>query len=73
MNHSKYPKSWGPSMYDDLLKKYKIPKGRLFFILTEPDEKKINAVVKKSMTGIREIRKRHDFILSEYRKKRGYF
>ena len=70
MNH---PKSWGSSMYDDILKKYDIPKGRLFFIIDEPDEKKISFEVRKSIRGIREIRKRHSFIVSEYRRKRGYF
>lgn len=60
-------------MYDDILKKYDIPKRRLFFIIDEPDEKKISFEVRKSIRGIREIRKRHSFIVSEYRRRRGYF
>ena len=60
-------------MYDDILKKYDIPKGRLFFIINEPDEKKIIFEVRQAIKGIREIRKRHSFIVSEYRRRRGYF
>jgi hypothetical protein len=60
-------------MYDDILKKYDIPKRRLFFIIDEPDEKKISFEVRQAIKGIREIRKRHSFIVSEYRRRRGYF
>ena len=60
-------------MYDDILKKYDIPKRRLFFIIDEHDEKKISFEVRQAIKGIREIRKRHSFIVSEYRRRRGYF
>ena len=63
-------KSWGSSMYNDILKKYDIPKSRLFFIIDEPDEKKVLSIVRQSKKGIRAIRKRHAMLIDYYKQQR---
>ena len=61
------PESWGPSRYDDLLRKYNIPKSRLFFIVDEEDFDKVRKTLKKSSRGLKEIRERHRFIVESSR------
>lgn len=56
-------KEWGKTAYDDLLQKYNISINHLFFILSEPDEKKVFRKIKRSTVGLKEIRKRHDLIV----------
>lgn len=57
----------GKSAYGDLLLKYDISKKHLYFILSEPDEKKVFAKVKRSTKGLREIRERHKDIVQKHR------
>ena len=60
---------WGKTGYDDLLRKYRIGKNQLYFIITEPP-KVVAKELKKSLDAVKLIRKRHDLIMMEY--KRGH-
>ncbi len=53
------PEEWGKTRYDDILKKYKLGKGHLFFIITEPDIDVIARKLKLSRDAIKQIRDRH--------------
>ena len=66
----RHPKSWGTSMYDDILKKYHIPKKHLFIIIDTNDLKKVNSKLKKSIKGLNEIRKRHKMLIENYMQRR---
>lgn len=59
---------WGKTGYDDLLKKYTIGKGQLYFILSDPSPKNIAKKLKKSLESVKLIRERHDLIVSEYKR-----
>ena len=59
------PKS--KSAYADLLQEYNISKKHLYFILSEPDEKKVFARIKRSTKGLRAIRERHADIVQRHR------
>lgn len=57
-------------MYDDILKKYNIPKKHLFIIIDATDLQKVNSKLKKSIKGLNEIRKRHKMLIENYMQRR---
>lgn len=56
------PEEWGKTRYDDILKKYKLGKSHLFFIITEPDPDLIARKLKLSRAAIKQIKDRHSQI-----------
>ena len=58
---------WGKTRYDDLLKKYRVGRNRLYFILTGNIDE-VSKTLKKSKETVREFRNRHDVIVSEFKK-----
>jgi len=64
------PKEWGRTAYDDLLKKYRIPKGQLYYILSEPNLTVVARKLKKSTEGLRQIRKRYAMIVDDYKRRK---
>jgi Mor family transcriptional regulator len=61
---------WGKTGYDDLLRKYRIGKRQLYFIITKPP-KAVAKKLKKSLEAVKLIRERHDLIIREYRRYHG--
>lgn len=67
----KMPSEWGKSGYDDLLKKYKVGRGRLYFILTD-ELNNIAKTLKISKKTIIDFRDRHTLILKQRKQKRDF-
>lgn len=61
---------WGKTGYDDLLRKYRIGKNQLYFILTKPP-REVARKLKKSQEAVKLIRERHDGIIREYKRSRS--
>lgn len=61
-----FPSQWGRTRYDDLIRKYKVGKGRLYFILTENDDK-VARELKIAKSGVKAFKKRHELILKDHR------
>lgn len=57
-------------MYDDILKKYHIPKKHLFIIIDATDLREVNTKLKKSLKGLNEIRKRHQMLIEDQKNRK---
>jgi hypothetical protein len=63
---------WGKTRYDDILKRYRIGKSHLYSIITTDMAADMAKKLKVSMNAIQAIRKRHDLIVRESRKRKTH-